>query len=417
MLGFFSSKETSSVNIAFGKSLSCTACGLYKGATTPRMVPFGNFKKKIMNIGNFPTRIEDKKGKSFQDKRGQFLKKIYDKLGIDLYEDCINLNAVNCTTDEDITPHQISCCRKAIVQKAIDEYKPHIIVAFGKEALLSLIGNRWQKDFDTIDKWRGYIIPDQDLKAFVCPVYSLAFAMNEDKDDCRQLIFKKDLEGAFTKLKEPFPEYKEPKIDIIEDLSIFNNKDFGRSEKYVYNHISWDIETTGLKPQNPEQKIVCASVADSFDHAYSFMIPKSRKKLQPFLDLLQNKKVAKMGWNIKFEDTWAAVKWGIKVETWTYDGMLGSHVFDNRPLTTGLKFQNYVVFGVIDYASEVAPYLEAVDSKNSNSLNRIMELIAKPGGKEKVLTYCGYDSVNEYRIDMLQKDILEKQRNNPYNLK
>jgi len=72
---------------------------------------------------------------------------------------------------------------------------------------------------------------------------------------------------------------------------------------------------------------------------------------------------------------------------------------------TGLKFQTYVNFGVVDYASEVAPYLQAKDN-NGNAINRIMELVGMPGGKEKLLEYCGLDAVYEYRLAMIQQKVM-----------
>jgi hypothetical protein len=61
-----------------------------------------------------------------------------------------------------------------------------------------------------------------------------------------------------------------------------------------------------------------------------------------------------------------------------------------------------VNFGVVDYDSSISPYLKAKDSKNGNAINRIMELVNKPGGKEKLMTYCGLDTLYTYRLAMKQ---------------
>ena len=58
--GFFTRKETESKTRPNGKTLSCTSCGLYKRVISPKMQPFGNFKKGIMNIGEAPGEIEDR---------------------------------------------------------------------------------------------------------------------------------------------------------------------------------------------------------------------------------------------------------------------------------------------------------------------------------------------------------------------
>ena len=51
MTGFFTKQEIQSSQRPDGKSLTCYSCGLYKHATHPKMEPYGNFKKGIMNIG------------------------------------------------------------------------------------------------------------------------------------------------------------------------------------------------------------------------------------------------------------------------------------------------------------------------------------------------------------------------------
>jgi hypothetical protein len=84
--------------------------------------------------------------------------------------------------------------------------------------------------------------------------------------------------------------------------------------------------------------------------------------------------------------------------------MLAAHIIDNRFGVTGLKFQSYVRFGVLGYDDDVAPYLKA---KDSNSVNRIMELAETKEGMRKLLLYNGIDSLMEYRLAVLQKLSLE----------
>ena len=75
--GFFTRKETESKSRPDGKTYSCASCGLYHDATSPRMKPFGNFKKGILNLGEAPGEIEDKRGKQWQGKTGRLLQKTY----------------------------------------------------------------------------------------------------------------------------------------------------------------------------------------------------------------------------------------------------------------------------------------------------------------------------------------------------
>jgi hypothetical protein len=136
------------------------------------------------------------------------------------------------------------------------------------------------------------------------------------------------------------------------------------------------------------------------------MMPKTRRERQPFVDLLANPKIGKIAQNMKFEEAWSVVRLHQPVQNWEHDPMQASHIMDNRAGITGLKFQVYVQFGVPDYSSEIEPYLDA-DKTNANSFNTVLKLIELPGGKEKLMKYCAYDSIYEYRLSKLQtNDIL-----------
>jgi len=403
--GFFTKKETQSISRPGGRVYSCVACGLCKDCKSPKMEPFGNFKKKILNIGEAPGEIEDNKGKPWQGKVGKLLQRTYDDLGIDLFEDCLNINACSCRpvdkegNNRSPSNFEVECCRKTVL-RTIDEYKPKLIIVLGNSALFSLIGHRWKKDLGGITKWRGYTIPDQDFDAWVCPTFHPSFierSFDFKGTSVEKVIWLQDLKQAFKSIHRAFPKYVEPKIEIIEDLSVLDN---------IITEIAFDFETTGLKPHAPGHRIVCCGIATSENHAYVFMMPETKKERQPFIDVLTNKNIGKIAQNMKFEETWSVVRLKQSVQNWVWDTMLASHIFDNRAGTTNLKFQAYVNFGIVDYSSEIAPYLQAIDNKDGNALNRINELLAKPGGKEKLMKYCGLDSIYEFRLAMQQRSDL-----------
>jgi len=398
MESFFTKKEMESISRPEGKKLSCQACGLYRDVKSPRMKPFGNFKKKILIVGEAPGEVEDMKGKPWQGKVGKLLQRTMESLGIDLFEDCLNINACLCRpTDkqgENRPPSniEVECCRKTVL-RTIDEYKPHLILLLGNSALFSLVGHRWKKDLGGITKWRGYTIPDQDFKCYLCPTFHPSFierSLDPKGRSVEEVIWKQDLKQALDLLERKFPEYLEPGIDVIEDLSIL--------KKIKSPEIAFDYETTGLKPHAPGHRIVCCSIADNENHAYVFMMPETRKERQPFIDLLLNPHIGKIAQNMKFEHTWSKVRLHVEVQKWQWDTMLATHVFDNRAGVTGLKFQAYVQFGIVDYSSDIAPYLESKDNKDGNGLNRVLELVSKSEGKKKLLKYCALDSVYEFRL-------------------
>jgi DNA polymerase len=364
------------------------------------MNPFGNFKKGILNIGEAPGSTEDSKGKQWQGKTGRLLQRTYEKLGIDLFEDCLNINAVNCRPTDTggnnraPTPHELSCCRNVIVSKVIREYQPNLIVLFGGSAVYSLIGHRWKKELGGISKWRGWTIPDQDYRAWICPVFHPSFVERSD-DEVTQVIWEQDLQNALSKVKETLPRYKEPKIEIIDNLDILND--------ITVDMVAFDFETTGLKPHASGHRIVSCSVAVNENHVYVFLMPETKRERQPIVNLLANSSIMKMAHNMKFEDAWSLVRLKQQVDCWGWDSMQAAHILDNRQGVAGLKFQTYVNFGVVDYSSEIEPYLVA---KHANDFNQIDKLLKLPGGKEKLLTYNALDSIFEYRLAVKQMKIM-----------
>jgi uracil-DNA glycosylase family 4 len=407
MSGFFTQQETQVKSLqAKEKKLSCYVCGLYKkDIINPKMQPFGNFKMKILNIGEFTSSFDDKNGKPFQG-RENILYKVYNDLRIDIEDDCLNINAVMChTCDEKTgknripTQREINCCRLNIF-KIIQQYKPKLIVLFGKIALTSVIGTRWKGSLESIEKWRGFIIPDQEFKCWIAPVYSPTFVVNSNRREV-DLIWKKDLQNAIHTLQvNQFPIYQEPQIIELKDLNILNSvKDDST--------IAFDYETTGLKPHEKGHHIICCSVAIDEDLVYVFPMPKELSKREPFLNILRNRKIKKIAHNMKYEDTWSLIRLKTRVKGWFWDTMLATHVIDNRTGITGLKFQTYVNFGIVDYSSTISPWLQAIDSKNANSKNRLQEYFATPEGHRETLHYCALDAINEFRLCVLQQKQFE----------
>jgi uracil-DNA glycosylase family 4 len=404
MSGFFSKKETESKTRPEGKKYSCTACGLFKDAETPKMQIQGKFRSQILVIGDFPNSKEDAAGKLWIDHKGDILKSTLQECGINLYKDCYSLNSVNCTPhlglSEKLDKHKIACCRKVIVSKVIEQYKPKLIITLGTYALYSVIGNRWKKDFDDIYKWRGFTIPDRDLNCWICPTFSPAWISSGNENQDFELIFKQDIKRAVDKLFQPLPPLHIPRINVIEDLSIIDKFET------ITEMAAFDYEATGLKPYNKKQEILTASIAVSIDNVFVFKMPKTEEQLLPFINFLKNKNIKKVAANMKYEDTWSKVKLKTTVRGWIHDTMLAAHQLDNRPGVTGLKFQVYVNFGVVDYDEEVAPHLKAPDD-NPNSLNKLKEFMeSSPENENKVLTYNAWDSIWEYRLALVQMETI-----------
>lgn len=417
MTGFFNKEDIHTTKkIGSTSRLSCFTCGLYKDVRSPKMEPYGNFKKRIMVIGDAPSDRDDASGKPFQGKAGQLLERALEKAGVDLFEDCIVLNAVNCKPPDDKSPtgSAINCCREVKVLKAIEAYKPLLILVLGNEALTSLIGPKMKGKLGGIMKWAGRQIPDQDYKTWICPTFHPSF-VEKATDNIKKgfgetgleisVVWENDIKKAIEFLDKPFPEYKEPKIKFIDDLEYLRT--------IVTDMAAFDYETTGIKPHKVGHRIVCASIAYRKKkikgkpiEVLAFMMPSKKSEREAFIEFLHSQ-IKKVASNLKFEDNWTHERLKTYVNNWYHDTMLTAHIIDHRPGTTGLKYQTYIHFGVVGYDDEVSHYLGSSDDK-SNSINRIYKLLDKPNGKEQLLRYCGLDSYFELLLAELQIPLLHE---------
>jgi len=354
--------------------------------------------------------VEDKRGRQWQGKIGKTLQRAYREFDVDLFEDCLNINAVNCRPPNNRKPTnaEIACCRKRVIDM-IEEYQPKVIMLFGEAAVQSIIGHRWKKGFGSISKWRGWTIPDRDFPAWVCPCYHPSY-MERGEEEIETIWFQ-DLERGLSMVDQPYPDFptENKQVTIAEE---------GRELSTVLRDLaagpfppdapllSLDIETTGKKPHAEGHKIICWGFCDSPNSAVAFMHPKRRGNLRLLKEVLTSK-IGKVAQNMKFEHTWVEHLLEYDVANWRWDTMLAAHVLDNRPDITGLKFQVYVNFGVIDYASEIEKYLKGTDSKNANSKNTIEKLVATEAGRRKLLTYCGMDALFTYRLALKQMEMID----------
>jgi len=368
------------------------------------MEAYGKFHKKIMIIGEASGEIEDRMGKPWQGKTGLLLKRTLKELGVDLFEDCVSINACRChPMDEngknrEPETHEVTCCSKFLFED-IKHFEPNVIIPLGGVACFALLNNRWKHDLGGISKWRGFTIPDQELVAWVCPTYHPSYVSREEQDQSIQLIWEEDLRRAIALSSTSTSKNKEPRITILED-------DLTPLLSIQSDLIAFDYETTGIKPQAKGHRIICVAVADIPDHAFVFLLPKQKEERQPFLDLLSNNLIGKMAHNAKFEDTWSEVRLKQTIRNWTFDTMLASHLLDNRPGITGLKFQIYTNFGVIDYDSEIAPYIKNSDDKGSNALNNIHTVLQSKQLTNVLLQYCAMDAIYTYRLALKQQQIM-----------
>lgn len=397
MIGFFTREQVHSTMITKG-SRSCFSCGLLKG--NDPLEPYGNFRKKIMIIGEYAGTQDIVKRIPWQGKDGRLLQKMLKSLGVDLFEDCVSLYSVFCNTEnKKPTGHQIDCCSVVKVLKTIKKYEPKVVLLLGDIPLISFIGPRWNKSLGGIVKWRGWTIPNQEYNTWICPTFAPEYIGYMDTPEVK-VTWRQDFKRAFQ--LGNLPKFKEPNIHYIDDLSVLDNIKSGV--------VAFDYETTGIKPYFKGHHIVCVSIAYDQNNVYVFILPKKKSRRAPFIRFLKNKKIKKIASNMKYEDQWSFVKLGTKVKGWFHDTMLTAHLLDYRPGISGLKFQSFVKMGIVGYEEEVDKYITRSREKGnrSNAINMIDELLKQPGGTKELLKYCALDSIYEYRLAEMQIKQIEQ---------
>jgi len=119
--------------------------------------------------------------------------------------------------------------------------------------------------------------------------------------------------------------------------------------------------------------------------------PYSKDIRQAWVQFLQSP-IPKIAHNLKMEDRWSRVHFGTAVNNWAGDTMLNAHILDCTKGVTGLKFQAFVHFGESGYDDITKPYLSG-----KGKINRLHELPI-----EKLLLYCGIDSLMTWRLFVKQ---------------
>ena len=392
------------------KDFVCERCSLYKNCKSPRMNVYGKGRKRIFLLGEAPGEIEDMEGKPWQGKAGKKLKETLRELEIDLFEDCWSLNAVNCRPTEGKenrtpTSKEIKYCRERVFRE-IKKLKPKAIFLFGISAVTSIIGVRWE-NIGTISKWRGWVIPDQELQCFLIPVFHPSYIEREkETNPIVEKIWKQDLKRGLEALTNLFPTLPPPRINIIDNPATL--KGIRTHIKKAKQPIAIDYETTGIKPDAEGHKIICASLALNEYNAFVFLMTKEMES--EWKEILGDEEIKKIGHNIKYEETWSRVILKQSVKGWIADTMITAHILDNRPEITGLKFQSYVYFGVGDYSSSIVPYLQSSEN-HGNGKNKLEVAINDLSIKTQLLKYCALDTIYTY---MLYKAQIEKLKE--YNL-
>jgi uracil-DNA glycosylase family 4 len=312
----------------------------------------GQGRLGVLVVAEAPGESEDRQNIQLIGQAGQVLRDSLHGFGIDLDKDCRKTNAVRCRPpgNRKPTPMEIASCQSHIWEE-IKAHPPKVILLLGQSALESFLLNR-VKSPGPIGRWRGFVIPDQKAKAWVCASYHPSYVLRckegwvangrtGPSTSVEENAFTSDLENALGYIRKPFS------VAPIPEIKLHN---YPEVASYSKVEISIDYETTGLRPwKNKDHKIICC--AFGWETGAS-AFPVSIESVDYLKAVLSDKSIYKIGHNIKFEHQWASHCLGVETQGWIWDSMLAAHMVDNRKHICGLKHQVYLNFGVESWGDD-----------------------------------------------------------------
>lgn len=396
MKGFFSPSDVLPSKPIPSSIPRCGACGLSKVCHSPKFPVFGEGQRKVLFVGEAPGTTDDATGRLLSGETGSFIRERLERIDVDLDRDCWYTNAIICHPGRR-TPSdkEIEYCRPNVV-RTIQDLRPEVVVLLGGSAIKSVVGWLYSGSIGEMSRWEGWQIPSRQVNAWICPVTNPVFVMdggtNKKQNEVRSMFFDRHLRAAFDLCGRPWKKVYDWKSKVKVVLDAKEAADELQHFMRWGDPVAFDYETDRLKPDHPDAKIVCCSLAHSVGAVaypwYGEAIEATKKFLRS--------DVPKIGFNCKFEDRWSRRLLKTKTNNVVWDGMLAAHLLDNRSDVTSLEFQEFVQLGISGHKSLVGDALKGV-RPGGNAPNRIDEVSLKT-----LLLYCGMDSLVEYKLAMVQ---------------
>lgn len=398
MSGFFDSPNEK-ISIPLSLVPKCGACGFYKECSSPKMTTKGKGKRKILVVVDYPT--GDDRNRFFSQELEEWTKQKFDEAGLDLYRDCWITGALICKPTrrhekKEVTQH----CRPNLM-KMIRDLKPTTVILMGEYAL-EILRHLWKDEGLNIDKWVGFQIPAQKINAWVCPTYSPSFLSNMN-NRVLDLFFVRQLIQARKKSKkgkpyEKVPDYPSQVQVCYHDRPMY---EFLNSLKRG-DSFAFDYETTMLKPEHPDARITHVSFSNGIKTVVSPWHP-NWGLIEPLKAIMRDKEIKKIASNMKFEHRWTKNKVGCDVRGWGHDTMLAAHILDNRGDIASIKIQAFIHLGQPEWDGHIKQFLKS-KAKGGYGLNNIHN-----APQQEIMVYCGMDSLMEYKVAEIQKQLLCKE--------
>ena len=244
----------------FKSSDPCTKCGLYSECESGKMPGMGADNDStdpiILFIGDAPEQTEDTYNQPFIGTAGQKLRQTLDVLDIP-NEWCRFTNAVRCRPPNDRTPSkkEIEYCKSFLIDE-IDLIQPDVIVTLGNISLSSLLNK------SGVTKENGQIHMYKDTP--VVPVFHPSYILHGVTDDVLgQWIDALDLAAdiADNGLNTPDDKWELILPKTVEEVKDGLTKLTKMCLTLKRDHITNDVETCNLHPEDPNNTVTVISFA------------------------------------------------------------------------------------------------------------------------------------------------------------
>ncbi|QDP54828.1 MAG: putative uracil DNA glycosylase superfamily protein [Prokaryotic dsDNA virus sp.] len=366
----------------------CGVCGLYKKCNTPKMAVSGEGRKRVLIVGESPSKTDDEAGVPFAGNSGEHLRDVLHDIDVDMDRDAWFTNAIICKSGS-VTPNtdQVNWCRPNLTS-TVEKLDPVVVVTLGMSPLQSILHNKWKSEFGIFSRWVGWRIPFADHWIF--PTYNPSFLLRQENKTLNRM-FSNHLKAAFSKRNKP-----KDRGDMVKRVQVV------QENAEVEEHLAWfdvqggwvavDYETNALRPDHERSQIYSCAISNGRRTISYMWNIKTAAMTSRFLKSRNTMKIAS---NLKMEERWTLKTLKHPVANWGWDTMLASHVLDNRTWITGLKFQSFVKLGMPTYNQHVDRYLKSVEGSPYNRIHK--------ADQNAVLVYGGLDALLEYRLAMLQR--------------
>jgi uracil-DNA glycosylase len=163
----------------------CSRCKLCRSRSTV-VFGSGNPRARLMVIGEGPGEEEDKQGKPFVGRAGQFLTRMLAAKGVgfDRERDCYIANVVKCRPERNRNPEpdEVAACNPFLMAQ-IDTIEPAVILALGNFAAQTLLNTK-----DGITKLRGRAY--QYRASILVPTFHPAFLLRNPGEEYKRMAWE-----------------------------------------------------------------------------------------------------------------------------------------------------------------------------------------------------------------------------------